>query len=89
MLKKRTSLGIILAVVTLACALAIVTCAQTANAPSGKPGDTKIYGADFFANKNPQTAYDMVNLLPESTASGSPISSSPLVGCCSIFLPIR
>jgi hypothetical protein len=33
MLKKRTSLGIILAVVTLAYALATVTCAQTANAP--------------------------------------------------------
>jgi len=69
MLNKRTSLGIILAVVTLASALAIVTCAQTANAPSGKPADTKIYGADFFANKNPQTAYDMVNLLPGFTFS--------------------
>src|SRR5580698_4894965 len=69
MLKKRTSLGIILAVVTLACVLATVTCAQTADAPSGKSGDTKIYGADFFANKDPQTAYDMVNLLPGFTFS--------------------
>jgi hypothetical protein len=33
---KRTYLGIIIAVMTLACAL--VTVAQTANAPSGKSG---------------------------------------------------
>jgi hypothetical protein len=42
-------------------------CAQTESAPAQK--QVISYGIDFFAGKNAQTAYDMVNLLPGFTFS--------------------
>lgn len=38
--------------------------AQTTVAPASGEKSITIYGSEFFADKNPQTAFDMVNLLP-------------------------
>lgn len=43
--------------------------AQSRVASKGSEGSTSRYGSEFFAGKNPLTAFDMVNLLPGFTFS--------------------
>lgn len=69
MRKDCPYLGMIMAAAILACAVSPVTYSQTGTTSSNKSETMISYGSDFFASKNPQTAFDMVNLLPGFTFS--------------------
>ncbi len=58
------------ALLMLVCAVIPTIGAQTPTAPKSSQELTTRYGPEFFAGKHPQTAYDMVNLLPGFVYSG-------------------
>lgn len=75
MRQRYLYVGSVMVLALLVLAVARRVCAQTSSASSTVPAssstreETISYGASFFAGKNPQTAYDMVNLLPGFTFS--------------------
>jgi hypothetical protein len=80
----RSALAMLLAFASLVYTGSATASAQANRAPSNSPkvqpsvnGRLKTtirYGTDFFANKNPKTAFDMVNLLPGFTFSPGDVS---------------
>lgn len=61
----RTSIALV-----MLCAVIPTISAQTPAAPKSSLELTSRYGPEFFAGKHPQTAFDMVNLLPGFVFSG-------------------
>ncbi len=80
----RGKLAVVLPLALLICAAAAAVAQaspeprESTKAPqprvNGPVKTTVRYGADFFANKNPKTALDMVNLLPGFTFSAGDVS---------------
>ena len=65
----RTFLGISVTWLVLILSTSPTLGAQSRVASKGSEGSTSRYGSEFFAGKNPLTAFDMVNLLPGFTFS--------------------